>query len=177
MTDSSRRGGIAAALLISVVVAVTIALFVAGALTGLYVARNIRVEKEQDRSGESVRIETPVGAIRVQTGKHPTQLGIPVYPGAITASEAGKTASVELDFGQEHKDLSIVAAKYTTEDRAQKVLEYYRKELPHWILSQKRHGAFQLEYTEGGYKRVIAIREHDGTTEIGLASFGAPQAN
>ena len=60
------------------------------ALTGLYVARNIRVEKKQGKSGESVRIETPVGAIRVQTGKNPSQLGIPVYPGAIAASAAGR---------------------------------------------------------------------------------------
>jgi hypothetical protein len=176
MSKSMRRGGVVATVLISVLVVAVLAV-TALVFTGLYVARNVRVEKTEGKGGELVKIETPVGAIRVQTGKDSKRLNIPIYPGAVESSETGNAANVEVDFGQEHKELSIVAAKYTTADSVEKVLEYYRKELPHWMFSHMRHGAFHMEYTEGGHKRVIGIREHHGKTEIGLASVGEPPAN
>jgi hypothetical protein len=57
------------------------------------------------------------------------------------------------------------------------VTEFYRHQLPHWIVSEKRHGGLQMEYSEDGYKRFVAIRERDGRTRIGLASMGEPASN
>jgi hypothetical protein len=34
-----------------------------------------------------------------------------------------------------------------------------------------------MEYTEDGFKRIIAIHDQDGETRIGLASMGEPAAN
>jgi hypothetical protein len=34
-----------------------------------------------------------------------------------------------------------------------------------------------MEYTEDGYKRIVAIHEQDGRTRIGLASVGEPASN
>jgi YD repeat-containing protein len=59
----------------------------------------------------------------------------------------------------------------------EKVREFYHRELPHWIISTKRHGSVQMEYTEDGFKRIIAIHDQDGETRIGLASMGEPAAN
>lgn len=176
MNRHSQHGGVIAAVLITVMV---VAVFVVGALvfTGYHVARNVRVEKSEGEGGESVKIETPLGALRVRKTEGTKGLNIPIYPGATESSVEGEGANVEVEFGQDHKQLNIVAAKYVTSDPAADVLEYYRKELPHWIFSRKRRGNFQMEYTEGGYKRIIAIHERHGKTEIGVAAVGEPPAN
>jgi hypothetical protein len=70
-----------------------------------------------------------------------------------------------------------MAAEYSTDDSVDKVKEFYHRELPHWIFSKSRRGHLQMEYTEDGYKRIIAIHEEDGRTRIGLASVGEPASN
>lgn len=57
------------------------------------------------------------------------------------------------------------------------MLDYYRTQLPNWMIINERAGAVRLELREGGYKRIIGIRErHDGT-HIGVASVGEPASN
>jgi hypothetical protein len=56
-------------------------------------------------------------------------------------------------------------------------VDYYRAQLPNWIIVNERGGGVQLELRDGGYKRIVAIHErHDGT-HIGVASVGEPAAN
>lgn len=177
MMRNVQKGGVVAAVLISVLVVAVLAV-AALVFTGVFVARSVRVEKSSGEQGASVKIETPVGALRVQKGTaDPRRLDIPIYPGAALSAGDGKMAGLEWDFGNEHKEISVLAARYTTTDPASKVVEYYRRELPDWILSRKRNGHFRIEHTEGGYKRIIAIHERGGTTEIALASVGEPAAN
>ena len=59
----------------------------------------------------------------------------------------------------------------------EKVTDYYRRELPHWIIGEKHDGGFRMEYSEDGYKRIVAITTNHGRTHIGLASVGEPAAN
>ncbi len=175
--STTGKGGVVAALLISILVIAALAL---GAMlfTGLYVARNVRVERSDGAHGETVRVETPVGALQVRHGAlDPAKLGIPMYPGATLWTDRGKAADLQFDFGNDHKELSITAAKFRTSDPAGKVIDYYRRQLPHWIVSHQRHGEFHMEYSEGGYKRIIVVKERSGTTEIALASVGEPGEN
>jgi hypothetical protein len=178
MKTRTERGGV-----LGVVLAVILGVAVLGVMAfffaGIYVARSIHVEKAETAEGESVRISTPMGGLRVEKRENldPEQLGIPIYPGAIQQSKSGHSADLELDFGDKHKEVTIAALKYSTSDPADKVLEFYRKELPHWIISRKRHNRFRIEYTEGGYKRIIGIRERGRRTEIALASVGEPAVN
>ena len=153
-----RHGGALAAILLTILIlgTLTIAALVA---TGLFVAHNVRVAERNGR-GETT-VETPFGDVHVResTAFDPRRMGMPIYPGAVRRRDRHKLASVYLDFGDHHKEFSVVAAEYRTYDSLDKVAEFYRHELPHWMFGQKRHGGIQLELTEGGYRKMVAIYE------------------
>lgn len=171
----SQRGGVLSGVLIALLVLIGLA--VAGVvLGGLYLAHNIRVEESRSERGKSVEVSTPFGSVRVEESGRldPAKAGIPVYPGATAEERKGKSVSLELDFGSEHKEVTIIGAHYTTSDPVEKVLEFYRKELPHWIVAKKRRGWVQMEYSEQGYKRFVGIGEQGSRTRIVLAQVGEP---
>jgi hypothetical protein len=158
---------------------VLIGLAVAGAiLSGIYLAHNVRVERSASGPDKWVEVSTPFGTVRVQEGGRldPARAGIPVYPGAATEEVESKSVSLELDFGSGHKEVTFIGAHYVTGDPVDKVVEFYRKELPHWIVAHKGHARFQMEYSDQGYRRFIGIREHHGQTRITLAQVGEPPA-
>ena len=173
----SQRGGVVSGVLIALLVLIGLA--VAGAvLGGLYLARNIRVEETESGRGKTVEVSTPFGSLRVnQSGRlDAAKAGIPVYPGAATEEWESKSVNLELDFGSEHKEVSFTGAHYSTADPADKVVEFYRKELPHWIVAHKGRGKVQMEYSEHGYRRFIGIDGRKGRTRIVLAQVGEPPA-
>ncbi len=156
-------------------------LFLAGVLVlaGLFFVgwkftRDVRVETRESESGKVVRVETPIGSLRVNSREKadPRNLGIPIYPKAEISAQDAKSASIQLDLGEEHADLNVAAAVYTTDDSVDQVREFYKKEVPHAMLTKRG-----LEYTEGGYKRIIVIERTSGHTRISLASFGEPASN
>jgi hypothetical protein len=175
MSRTSQHGGVIASVLLSVLAALVICgiVLVGG---GLYLARNIEVT--EDRRGDRVNIETPFGSLTVHKRNiDPKRLGVPVYPGAELRGDHHKLASVEFDFGSERGEVLVAAAEYTTSDPVEKVRDFYRQQLPNWIVMGKRSGGFQIECREGSYKRLIAINEKHGLTHIALASVGEPASN
>ncbi|MGA2592781.1 MAG: hypothetical protein ABSH32_22950 [Bryobacteraceae bacterium] len=178
MLPNHRRGGVIAGILFTILIlgALAIAAVVA---TGLYIAQNVRVT-ERTSHGETT-VETPFGSVRVrETRLDPTALGVPVYPGAVRNEDSHKLADFHFDFGGKHKEFAVAAAEYRTYDRPEKVVDFYRDKLPHWMVSEDRHGAcrgMRLSLKEGGYKKFIAIYEDDGETRIALASVGEPASN
>jgi hypothetical protein len=148
-------------------------------LFGVFVARSIHVERRETSAGESVRVETPVGTVQVRPRERldPQRVGIPVYPGAIREDHDHNAASLEFDSDSTHKEFTVLGAEYSTSDSVERVREFYRKQLPHWMISKSRHGRLRMEYTENGYKRFIVIDEKHGRTHIGLASVGEPASN
>lgn len=104
-------------------------------------------------------------------------MGVPVYPGAVRDEDSRKLASFRLDFGDVHKAFAVTAATYRTHDSIERVTDFYRGELPHWLISTKDDGGLQLSFTRHGYKRFVAICEDDGETRIALASVGEPASN
>jgi len=172
-----RRGGVAAGVLITL--AVLFGLLVGAAVVGgLYIAHNTRVEETHSASGKSVEVTTPLGSVRVhESGRlDPVKAGIPVYPGAASEQGDSQSVSVELDLGSLHQEVTVTAAHYSTEDSVDKVVEFYKKELPHWIIARKRRSGVRMEYTERGYKRFIGVSEKHGRTHMVLAQVGEPPA-
>jgi hypothetical protein len=165
------RGGIIAWLLISF-----LALCALAAVTGLYFVRNIKVR--EIRSGNDVQVDTPLGSIHVQhngSGRYGSG-GIPVYPGARPLHN-GESATVDLSgiLGADN-DFHIVAGKWLTSDPIDKVQRYYENKFPHMSVIQ-HHGKVEMHDAEGHSKRVIALCDKGGSTEIALASVGEPKAN
>ncbi len=172
-----QRGGVLSGLLITLLVIV--GLVVAGlAIGGWYLARNIRVQETVTARGKTVRVETPLGSLRVQEGGSldPAKVGIPLYPGAQVAERDHKSVNLELDFGSVGKQVTVTTAEYSVADPPEKVAEFYRRQLPDWSFSESWRGGFKIEFSGRGYKRVVAIRERGGHTRIVFALVGEPPA-
>src|SRR5215472_13248621 len=167
-----RRGGILGGLLIAGVVMAGIAV-----LCGIYVIRNVRVD-EGSRHGD-VSIDIPGGRFEIH-GKEkidPSALGIPVYHGATwTKDSGGATFEWVADNDNDSKGFSVAGGAYVTSDNVDKVLDYYKRQLPSWIVVQ-RHNHTEFKLNEHGYQRIVAISEKNGETHIGLAAIGKPESN
>ena len=125
-------------------------------------------------------METPFGDVNIDARDNlkPDSIGVPVYPGAFR--EHGNDGGVMFDFDSKEgarKQFSLVTAEYYTNDTADQVREFYRDRLPDWIFTQRNGNDVKIEFSEGGYKRIIAIRERGGSTHIGIAALGEPAVN
>jgi hypothetical protein len=179
-SDSARRGGILLGLLMTAVVIVCLAI-----ASGIFIARNVRVDTRARNDGDYVSIETPAGHLTVHAhdklGSAATD--VPLYPGARIAKDSGGDAVVEwsssigADRDGNSRGFSLSASETVTSDPLDKVLDYYRAQLPNWMIVNERHGAVRLELREGGYKRIIAIHDQRDGTHIGVASVGEPASN
>jgi hypothetical protein len=176
MPQNNRRGGVLAGVILMVLMVGVLGV-VALVTTGLYVADNLRVT-ESGAGGETT-VETPFGTVRVRDNDRldPQHLGVPIYPGAVRQRHCHSLASLHLDFGDIHKAFAVSAAEYRTSDSVDRVTDFYRDQLPHWLISQKENGCLHLSFTKHGYKRFVAISEDGGETRIALASVGEPASN
>jgi hypothetical protein len=126
-------------------------------------------------------VETPLGDVSIEArdGLNPETVGVPVYPGAVRENRknnGGVTFDIQNIKG-DHRGLSVVAAEYSTSDSPEQVREFYRAHLPHWIFTEKHGHGLSVEYSDGGYKRIIAINERGNRTYIGIASVGQSGVN
>ena len=176
MPRNYRRGGALAGIMLTVLMLGVLGIAVL-VTTGLYVTDHVRVT-ESDARGETT-VETPFGTVRVRDRARldPKHMGVPIYPGAVREEDSRKLASFHFDFGDVHKAFAFSAAEYHTSDSVDRVTDFYRGQLPHWLISQKEDGGMQLSFTKHGYKRFVAIYEDGGETRIALASLGEPASN
>jgi len=176
MPRDHRRGGALAGIILMVLVLGALGIVtLVGA--GFCLASHVRFTETSAR-GETT-VETPFGTVRVRDNARldPKHMGVPIYPGAIREDDSRKLASFRFDFGDVHKAFAVSAAEYRTSDSVDRVTDFYRDQLPHWLISQKENGGMQLSFTKHGYKRLVAIYEDDGETRIALASMGEPASN
>jgi hypothetical protein len=90
----------------------------------------VNVEKDANGQEKKVQVDTPFGAIHVNTDQTTAaDLGLPRYPGAkeITDDEKHKSADVHLGFGQ--WELRVRAVSYATSDSREQVTAFYKKAL------------------------------------------------
>jgi hypothetical protein len=171
----SRRGGIIAVFLAGLAIAVS-ALIVGS----IVIANNVHLQHSRVNGDSHVRLETPFGDVNVDARDNlkPESVRVPIYPGA--SREHGRAGALVLDFDyadRERGKLSVVTAEYSTEDSADQVRQFYREQLPHWIFSQRQGDDLHIEFSQGGYKRIVSIQERRGRTQIGIAAVGEPAVN
>ncbi len=108
-------------------------LLVLAAIATLLVAGcSIQTKKAEEKKGEKVDIQSPLGSLHVETDEQAKNrdTGLPVYPGAREArSDEHDKAKANVDLGFAGFGLKVIAAKYETDDRAEKLKDFYRKAL------------------------------------------------
>ena len=174
--STGRLAAIVAAVIAGVFLLMAAGLF----LVGYRFASRIRISSAPDgRRDGTVRIETPLGNLRVQKQAEidPKLLGIPLYPGAAAVEGKGVGARVDLDLDFADKSLRVVAVQMETADPIDKVVAFYRQEASDYSFNQKSGEAAEFHWSEGPWKKIIAIRERRGKTNISLANVGEPEAN
>jgi hypothetical protein len=174
----SQRGGIFLGLLLSGLAVMCLLI-----LGGAYLASNIRVHTaERPGGGADVSIDTPGGHLTVRAHEKvgTATAGVPLYPGARSTKDSGGGDAVfewSSSNGKNDHGFSVSASEMVTTDSLGQVLEYYKTQLPNWVVVQERNGATRIELAEGGYKRFVAIRERYDGTHIAVASVGEPASN
>jgi hypothetical protein len=106
------------------------ALAVSLALAAGIAGCRIQTEKGPNGEDKKVQIDTPFGGIHVNTDQTTAaDLGLPVYPGAVTVKDDDhhKSADVQLGFGE--WQLRVKAVSYQTTDSQDKVTTFYKKAL------------------------------------------------
>jgi hypothetical protein len=149
-------------LLIAVAVIVVIGALSIAALTviGLRIARQTRVK---NRDG-NVRIESPFGT--VETTNNPAELGhelgIAIYPNARLLK--GNAANVNV------AGMHTVAAELESDDPADKIADFYKRELPNATVNSSEGGHYSIVSTEKNNLVTVNIEARGSTTRINVAN-------
>jgi hypothetical protein len=172
----SERGGILGGLLIT-----ALAMMCLAVIAVMFVARNVHVRTSGNGERSDVSIDTPAGHLTVHANDQDgwAYTDIPRYPGAYRPSSKHHDAVVQWDSNTKNgsSNFSVTASELITQDSGSKVFEFYRNQLPSWVVKKDRGGDFELELERNGYKRIVGIHERDDGTHIGVASIGEGASN
>jgi hypothetical protein len=107
----------------------------AGLVAGLALLATIagcRVHVDKGSNGEdkNVQVDTPFGGVHVNTNQTTAaDLGLPAYPGAQTVADDDKHKSADVHLGFGEWELRVRAVSYSTPDKQDQVLAFYKKAL------------------------------------------------
>ena len=92
------------------------------------------VQQHGSQDNKDVKIETPVGDMKVKTNTAvaASDIGLPVYPGSTIVKNEKDVGAVDLDLSFRDFHIRAKGATYRTSDSPEKVKAYYRKELAHY---------------------------------------------
>jgi hypothetical protein len=156
-------------------------LVVLGVIAVVYVLGNIHVKKVSTAGGDDVSIQTPGGQFYIRSHKDmdPAKLGIPIYPNAKRSKQGGgATFEWTSPDGKEDKAMAVAGGEYVTGDSTDEVLSWYKTHAPNWVIvTRAGEEGTRLELNEGGWKRIVAVRQKGDGTHIGVATIGEPASN
>ena len=174
------RSHLVAIVLLSLALIVVIAGL--GVLVGLRAISNaVHLNVQQGGGGrKEVSIKTPLGSVEVNQDVSEASLGLPIYPGAKAIKE-DDTATVNLDFANEG-NVRILAGKFETPDRLEKVTAFYHDRLGDEVTKYKEkddEGKRVFEINHDKQQQVVALKDDGSKTVIELVriSAGKPEAN
>ena len=153
-----------------------------GVLVGLRaLSHTVHLNVQQGGGGrKEVSIKTPLGSLEVNQDVSEASPGLPIYPGAKAIKE-DDTATVNLDFANEG-NVRILAGKFETPDRLEKVTAFYHDRLGDEVTKYKEkddEGKRVFEIKHDKQQQVVALKDDGSKTVIELVriSAGKPEAN
>ena len=96
----------------------------------LFGAAGCKVKVDKSSDGDNVKIATHFGGIAVNKDQtSAADLGLPAYPGAVTATSNEGNSSAKVDLGFGSFKLRVRVVHYKSADDRDQVLAFYRKAL------------------------------------------------
>ena len=97
-------------------------------------ATGCSVQQHGSNDNQNVKIETPVGDMKVKINNAVvvSDIGLAVYPGSTIVRKDKDVGAVDLDLSFRDFHIRANGATYRTPDSPEKVKAYYRKELAHY---------------------------------------------
>jgi uncharacterized lipoprotein NlpE involved in copper resistance len=94
-------------------------------------AMGCSVQQHGSNDSRNVKIETPVGGMKVKINNAVvvSDIGLPIYPGSTIVKKDTDVGAVDLDLSFHGFHIRAKGANYRTADSPEKVMAYYRKEL------------------------------------------------
>jgi hypothetical protein len=151
--------------IILIVVAVVVALGIAGiaavSFIGYHIARHSRVHNENG----NVRVETPFGTVNTSTDPDEAarNLGIDVYPGATVV----KGTASNMDMGTMH----TANADFETSDPVSAVGDFYKAKVPNANVVSSTDNHYTIISTDKKNMLTISIEPKDGRTRIHITKI------
>ena len=127
----------------------------------------VDVHEEQRGDQKLVDIRTPVGAMTVNTNVEAPATGLPVYPGARPLQDGDDPRSANVSIGSSLFDLSVVAAKFESDDAPDRIIEFYRREMATYGAVTECRGDIDFKGGPGAQRPVCRGR---GSREIQLVA-------
>jgi hypothetical protein len=108
----------------------TAGLFAGVALLAVIAGCRVHVDKGSNGEDKNVQVDTPFGGVHVNTNQTTAaDLGLPAYPGATTVADDDKHKSADVHLGFGEWELRVRAVSYSTSDKQDQVLAFYKKAL------------------------------------------------
>lgn len=120
---------------------------------------------------KNVDIQTPFGGLKVRTEVDPKEIGLPIYAGARrVADDSDDTSSANVTLGIPGFGLKVIAAKFESDDSADKVLDFYRKELKSYGEVTECKGDLNLKGESPGEQEFTCKQKPGGRDEVTLGT-------
>jgi len=123
-----------------------------------------RVKITETNQGQEIHLQTPLGSLDAtpRSKPDPRLASMLLYPGAISADRRAAEYESDIHFGPKH--FRQIGADYWTSDPIDIVWEFYRRELPNWLVNPDRDIGHELvERTADCDRRIRVYRKQDRT--------------
>lgn len=127
----------------------------------------IDVHEEESGDKKRVDIRTPMGEMTVNTNIDAPATGLPNYPGARPLEEGDDPRSANVNIGSSVFGMTVVAAKFESDDAPQKLVEFYRREMGTYGAVTECRGDIDFRGRPGAKRAVCKER---GSREIQLVA-------
>jgi len=122
----------------------------------------VSVKSDSDGGKQTVTLSTPQGDVVMESRHDLSELGAPVYPGAVPSDDGDAMARIETP------ETVTVNARFLSDDTIEQIVKYYRHELPgSTSFVTDDNAVVTKEGEDGGVVQVICTRDDEsGKCEI-----------
>jgi len=144
----------------------TLALLVASTVVLPLMACEIRVQRDADDHPTDVDIDTPLGDVSVHSDAIPSDVGLPVYPGARPVVDGPDRDSANVSIDSPFGDVRVAALKFESDAAPEAIAEYYKRAMePYGAVTVCRG---DIDFDDGGSGRAPRCKDRQGRRDRGI---------